>query len=328
MHESVRSSPAVRCPACRQLYRYRHNILDTLVQPSEHVIRELQGLAREAGWDPERWEEIKVRCLPEVKTFEERLRETDDSAKQYHRQTLMNFEQAFFTLGPFRPTRVLEIGAQTDFPFLAKFRSLGAECHAVNIHFFYEDPDRYVGWPEKTLADMNRLPFSDGVFDIVVMSATSHHSPTLDTAIGELARVLKPQGRALVTSDPLSGWLKRLGGSMEHDRDSLINESAYSLFRYHRAFRRSGLTPSYLFSAYYDKKLANAEIRPGTRFATLARIVARAWRVPAVRQFSKRRLLPVACVVFGFPLNVVLTKAGGPPPAGSAPSLHDRLVSS
>jgi SAM-dependent methyltransferase len=50
-------------------------------------------------------------------------------------------------------------------------------------------------------ADMRRLPFDDGSFDVVVSRAAIHNLPSAAdraTAIQEIARVLKPGGRAMI----------------------------------------------------------------------------------------------------------------------------------
>jgi SAM-dependent methyltransferase len=48
-------------------------------------------------------------------------------------------------------------------------------------------------------ADLRRLPLPDGVADLVTCSLALSHLPTLDGALGELARVLRPGGDLVVT---------------------------------------------------------------------------------------------------------------------------------
>lgn len=52
-------------------------------------------------------------------------------------------------------------------------------------------------------ADVRRLPFADGLFDIVTCRTAAHHYPDLAQAVHEMARVLRPGGR-LVISDTIS----------------------------------------------------------------------------------------------------------------------------
>lgn len=54
---------------------------------------------------------------------------------------------------------------------------------------------------ETIVADINRLPFSNNFFDIVICSEILEHIADHDAAAGEVARVLKP-GRHLIVSVP------------------------------------------------------------------------------------------------------------------------------
>ena len=152
--------------------------------------------------------------------------------------------------------RVPEVGAEPDYPFLKDFRIVGAECFSLNIHYCCSETEGNEPWVEATLGDMNRLPYADEVFDVILLSATSHHSPNLAVTISELARVSKPNGFILILNDPIKGIIKELG-RWEYGarRDSLIHENEYTIIRYERAFRCNGLQAEYLFSAYHDKKL-------------------------------------------------------------------------
>ena len=48
-------------------------------------------------------------------------------------------------------------------------------------------------------ADAARLPFRAGSFDAVVSSSSFHYWPDPDAALGEIARVVRPGGRVVVT---------------------------------------------------------------------------------------------------------------------------------
>jgi ubiquinone/menaquinone biosynthesis C-methylase UbiE len=50
-------------------------------------------------------------------------------------------------------------------------------------------------------ADATRLPFRDGVFDLVVTRASFHHFPDPGRVLKEMARVLKPNGRILISDN-------------------------------------------------------------------------------------------------------------------------------
>jgi SAM-dependent methyltransferase len=300
---------ALRCENCGTLYGLSQNILDTLVDPSEEVIRELQGMALEQKLPASEWRQLKVWKVDRVPTLKERMEGSASEPGQYYQQISASFAQATASLPNLKLGRVLEIGAEADYYFLDWFYSRGAECHAANLFFQYLHPSD-AAWAEKTLADMNRLPYRDGVFDLVLLSATSHHSPNLDITVREVARVLRQGGVALFLNDPIGGWLKRLGGPISHEnRNALVHENEYPIWRYHIAFRRNNLRVKYLFSDFYDRKLAGVStIHPQMRFARLATLASRLWRVPGVRRVAKKHLTWPSHLVFGFPLNAIAWK--------------------
>jgi len=304
----------VKCEKCGARFPLRENILDTLIEPSPKVIAELQGMANERGIGIDNWREVKIDKRFETVSFAERSLLTENLAGQYYQQTLTNFDQAFERILPAiqnrggSPLRVLEIGSERDYVFLERFRQIGAECFALNVLFLCKAPNSFRDWPEKTLGDMNMMPYNDGVFDVVMFSATSHHSSDLAMTIGELSRVLK-RGGGLILNDPIRGHLKFLGVRLgQHHRDSYINENEYTIRFYHRLFRHNRLRPEYLFSAYHDRKLCAADIHPQLRFAKLSRLIAAIWKFAPVRNFARNWLPWPGSLIFGLPLNVILHK--------------------
>jgi SAM-dependent methyltransferase len=309
---AVTDGSAVCCATCGARYPLLHNILDTLVDPCLEVIQELRANAREQGLPPEEWQSFKVHRITQPRDLDTRLKRSAGEPVQYYQQTTTNFNQAMLRLGSVDSQQILEIGADYDYYFLRHFRDMNADCYAANVRFSFAEPDEFLRWPEKTLADMNRLPFRDEVFDVVLLSATSHHSSDLEHTVREVARIVKRGGLALFLNDPLKGWLKWMGGPVgrdHHDRDEEIHENEYSISTYHRAFLRAGLKPEYLFSEFHNQKLRNADIHPEQRFASLGRILSTIWRNERFRRFAIRNLLWTAQAVFGFPLNVILRKA-------------------
>jgi SAM-dependent methyltransferase len=88
------------------------------------------------------------------------------------------------------------------------------------------------------------LPFEDAHFDAVFGRQVLHHVPDLDRAVAELARVLKPGGRLLVTREHVAdNWWQRALFLRNHGLNRLYHgENAYPLGRYLQAFRLAGLT--------------------------------------------------------------------------------------
>ena len=98
---------------------------------------------------------------------------------------------------------VLEIGSGGG-AHSAVFKHHGASMVSVDI-----TPERVMATARKLAlvsggegrayqADAERLPFKDGVFDIVYSNGVLHHSEDTDACIAEVFRVLKPGGLAVI----------------------------------------------------------------------------------------------------------------------------------
>lgn len=82
------------------------------------------------------------------------------------------------------------------------------------------------------IADAEALPFLDASFDVVTVRSAPHHYPHIQSAVGELARVLKPGGRLVVIDRIapedaildalLNDWDKRRDPS--HVREHTVSE--------------------------------------------------------------------------------------------------------
>ncbi len=55
--------------------------------------------------------------------------------------------------------------------------------------------------PELRQASLDALPFDDGEFDVVLCTQVLEHVPDPEAALRELARVLEPEGRFVITTD-------------------------------------------------------------------------------------------------------------------------------
>ncbi|MBI2108816.1 MAG: class I SAM-dependent methyltransferase [Parcubacteria group bacterium] len=58
---------------------------------------------------------------------------------------------------------------------------------------------RNLPYKEVREANVEALPFKDGTFDLVVCLGVIHHTPDTQKAVNEMFRVLKPDGKAIVT---------------------------------------------------------------------------------------------------------------------------------
>lgn len=102
----------------------------------------------------------------------------------------------------FNGKKVLEIGfgMGTD---LFQFAEGGADVYGVDLtprHL--EIASKRFSLFNRTahlqLADAESLPFADNTFDVVYTFGVIHHTPETDKAVGEIHRVLKPGGRAII----------------------------------------------------------------------------------------------------------------------------------
>lgn len=299
----------VLCPNCNARYPILNGVYDFLGAPSPDVIKEITGMALENGYSKENYMDFRVKTKEVPKTLDQKIEMTKEGHNQYYLQTKLNFDQAKKELGDdFKGKRVLEIGACYDYYFLSPFKDQGAECFGLNLHYHITEEQEFKDFPVKVIGDMNLIPFVDQFFDVVIISATSHHSNTPEVLVDELYRVLKHGGHCLMINDPIDGLLKNIGSVAEYDRHDHINENEYGLIRYNKMFKKSGFKYKHLFSDYYDQKLLKAKIHPDTRFALIASLVAGLWKISAFRWLIKKYFLSIAQLIFGFPLNVVLYK--------------------
>jgi SAM-dependent methyltransferase len=104
--------------------------------------------------------------------------------------------------------RGLEVGAGTGY-FSLNMLQAGvlreAVCTDISPGMLraLEDNARRLDLEVETVAcDAERLPFDDGVFDVVLGHAVLHHLPDLDRAFAEFHRVLRPGGVVLFAGEP------------------------------------------------------------------------------------------------------------------------------
>ncbi len=300
-----------QCPACQEIYPLNHEIADFLYNPIADTVKELKGMAMENGYDVNDLQKFKIKLTHDTPRLSQRLTNTINDYNQYYQQTVSNYEQAMNIIRNKYPSgkiRVLEIGSVFDYYFLEPFKKMGAECFALNIHYSYSNTEYFHEWPHKVLADMNNIPFNLETFDVVLISATSHHSNIPEKLISEINRILKPGGSCMMINDPIQGFIKSLGGQYDLVRHDHINENEYTIWRYYRAFKENNFKINSLFSEFYNQKLLGTKIHPKTRFASLARVVVYFWKINWIRNFCRNYLLFFAQSIFGFPLNVILEK--------------------
>jgi SAM-dependent methyltransferase len=288
-------------------------IVDALDEPSKEVLDELRGMMREAGYQDD-WRSFAISKVPAVSSMETRKQMTENDVFDYYGSTEMNLVQALEHVRITGTERVLEIGGHDDYAFLKPFQARGCTCYSANIYVRYDDEATRSMWPARFLADMHRLPFRDGAFDITLLSATSHHGD-LSSLATELARITRPGGVVININEPISGLLKHAFSrhKVEHGRqdtlrDELVHEHEYSIFEYVTAFRRAGFRlEKSLFSDYYRRRL-EARRTTGVRFARLAGAVSKAWTRPSFRKLATGPGLWLGQAVIGLQMNAIFRR--------------------
>ena len=98
-------------------------------------------------------------------------------------------------------------------------RELGADVQAVDLSPRMVELTQSRGI-EAQVADIQRLPFPDGVFDCVVAAWVLYHLPEVDAGVAEIDRVLRPGGHlvaATVGERNLSEVWDLVGGEATRD---------------------------------------------------------------------------------------------------------------
>jgi SAM-dependent methyltransferase len=98
------------------------------------------------------------------------------------------------------PEHVLEVGC--GWGELAEWitRDTGAEVVATDLSPRMVELARERG-VDARVADVQRLPFADGEFDLVVAAWMLYHVPDLDRALAEVVRVLRPDGHLVAVTN-------------------------------------------------------------------------------------------------------------------------------
>ena len=122
--------------------------------------------------------------------------------------------------------RLLDIGCGTGV-LLEQVHSRWPAAHTVGLDLSREMlsvAQQRLGHSTPLIqADVSRLPFAPGSFDVVVSNSSLHYWPHPRPALAEMARVLRPSGQLVITDwcgdyvtcQLLHFWLKATGRAQE-----------------------------------------------------------------------------------------------------------------
>ncbi len=94
--------------------------------------------------------------------------------------------------------KVLDAGCGTGY-FSARAIAAGGDVVSLDIGVKLLQEARKKGSKKPVASDVTKLAFADNTFDVVVSSECIEHTPSPETAVAELIRVLRPGGTLVLT---------------------------------------------------------------------------------------------------------------------------------
>jgi SAM-dependent methyltransferase len=299
----ARISESGMCSGCETSYSTCDETIDLLVDPSAEVQNELTGLAKENHIDiSDGFGAVKFMDRT-INTPAELFR----SGPHYYGHTLAAYCEALSRAQITADMAVLEIGSDRTHHKLRMIQDLCSVAYGLNIFFHVPQPPTSA-FVTRVLADMCDLPFADDTLDLVITSATLHHSPDLGATIRGIWRVLKPGGRAILVNEPIEGSAKRFGFNAGHDRDELIHEDPVTWAQWSDAIVSSGLSADHFLPAWFVDRVTHGEQLGSVRFAGLANALRPVLRRPMMADMLRASGRIPGQRVLGLPLNAVLWK--------------------
>ncbi len=280
------------CATCGARYAISEGILDLLPQPDDMILRERAGWERFLKSAPEEFDEAWLLALPRI---DESVSSNPDSIAHWRRQS-DNFENLLHHLNLSGRERVLELGAGRCWAS-AHLARRGCQVVALDVVRAKKAGGLQTGrvyldhgapYFERVVANMEKLPFRGGTFDVVLSVASIHHTAFLDQVVAEGARVLMPGGRLALTSEPCIRIFKE---KRVHNVETElgINEHAYNLLDYRRAFGKARLRASFCLPGALVAMLREEElaVKAGKVKERLFGLARRMWRREGIRAFLR-----------------------------------------
>lgn len=216
---------------------------------------------------------------------------------------------AIDTLAPQPGEVALDVGAGMAWT-TAMLADRGCRAIAADISTLYLPRSRFLldesRYFDRVFADMTSFPVADACCDIVFANAALHHSPDLAATFREVARVLKPGGRAVFVNEPVAGRFerKRVAAFGKEESADGINEHIYRTHEWRAFAQAAGLAFRVeIAQAGIAEKVA-ARKRSGTSQSLFRRIGLAALTQPALRAAVLSAAAPLA--VRFYPFNVVM----------------------
>jgi len=263
---------ALACTGCCASFPIREGILDLLGKPSEalqHEQHAMSAMRYYVSENPQDYITVSKETFQNHAPIFLSLPEGDGSyifrkgGLQNQAENAVRFYQTVDALRLRGNESVLEIGASFGWA-AARFAQKGCSVVAVDVTDYLLCSDLYFkAWGvyfERFWADMNRLPFKDGVFDLVFANSVLHHSMDLRGVFSELLRVLRPGGKMVSLAECSLGLFeKRDNEAMQRAQADGSAEHTFRLGEWKSAAKRAGFRRVTLeffsvIDSYIDKK--------------------------------------------------------------------------
>lgn len=95
-------------------------------------------------------------------------------------------------------SKLLDAGCGTGY-FSQRSLTAGADVVSVDIGVKLLEQARKKGITKPVASDITKLAFGNNTFDVVISSECIEHTPSPETAVAELVRVLRPGGTIVLT---------------------------------------------------------------------------------------------------------------------------------
>lgn len=127
-----------------------------------------------------------------------------------------------------------EISNLTYLNFADLFEQPPQKITINNNEYYFRNPSPIKSYFSAIVCDVQRLPFADNSFDITMCRSVMHHIEKPSTAINEMLRVLKADGRLMLISEPVRALIDKEIHYLEgvYDWEEGLNEHCPTLLHY------------------------------------------------------------------------------------------------
>lgn len=154
-------------------------------------------------------------------------------------------------------------------------------------NFWFREDNVYF---DRVLADMNQPTFADSAFDIVLCCSTLFCSLSILPVLIEIHKILKPQGRLILVSEPNLGIFQRR--AKRQWRKDYPGQQPHTIPEWMGLVKKAGFQEvNIFFPESVTEKLLNGQLisKKQSWYYLAASVISFPWRVAYFRQFVIRR---------------------------------------